>query len=644
MSRSPLDPPVDSTIPQDYAESFLALRHMLRQGSGWSGHERNCVFLNTGTQSFADVSALSGIDFDDDGRAVAIVDWDFDGDLDLWMSNRTGPRVRFLRNDAGDGGRFVAVRLVGTKSNRDAVGARVELRTSRGARVLRSRRAGEGFLGQSSRWLHFGLGPEPAGLGDPVEVVVRWPNGSRETFTGLGANAFFELVEGSAATSGATRWTPPARRLALEAKPVAPPDADAAIRIALATRVPAPDLGFRTFDGEAKTLAAYEGRPVLVNLWASWCAPCAKELREITEREKALRNTGIDVLALSVDGIGPDPAGSPEAARRFLDELDFPFVRGMAEVTTLDMVELLHGALIHTLRPFPVPTSLLIDSEGWLVAVYQGAVDIDQLLRDIDVLLPAGARRRDVALPFAGRWAEPPGPFDYLDTMGLDFIDAGYPQHAETHYRKLLRAHGDKAVWHNNLGLAIAAQGRAEEAEQAYRRALLAAPDNSQVLYNLGTTLIQRAQPQEAYTLLQRAAALDTQSGEIQGSLGLAALALGRIDESERHLRAALDKQPDHVAAANSLAWILASREGASASAVREAIELAERAVSRTGGNEAPILDTLSAAYARAGRLDDALSTARQALSLARAANQTQLAQQIQQRITTYEGQRAAQP
>ena len=105
----------------------LQLKHMLRAGRSWSGRERHCVYLNTGGHGrFADVSATSGLDLIDDGRGLAMTDWDADGDLDLWISNRNAPQLRFLRNDAA-GGSWIALRLVGDgeRTNRDAVGARV---------------------------------------------------------------------------------------------------------------------------------------------------------------------------------------------------------------------------------------------------------------------------------------------------------------------------------------------------------------------------------------------------------------------------------------------------------------------------------------------------------------------------------------
>ena len=83
----------------DYVEAFQTLYRMLAEGRSFSGYERNCVFLNTGGRKFANISATSGLDFIDDGRGVATVDWDGDGDLDLWISNRTAPQVRFARNE-----------------------------------------------------------------------------------------------------------------------------------------------------------------------------------------------------------------------------------------------------------------------------------------------------------------------------------------------------------------------------------------------------------------------------------------------------------------------------------------------------------------------------------------------------------------
>jgi hypothetical protein len=122
--------------------------------------------VNLGNGTFATGSAVTGFDLPDDARALSLCDWDGDGRMDVWMSARTAPRLRFLRNEGAGGGGWISLRLRGGGPvNRDAIGTRVEVRngTSTLAQTLR---AGEGYLSQSEKMLHFGLGTG----GAPVEV------------------------------------------------------------------------------------------------------------------------------------------------------------------------------------------------------------------------------------------------------------------------------------------------------------------------------------------------------------------------------------------------------------------------------------------------------------------------------------------
>ena len=151
---------------------------MVREGWSWSGREANCAYLNLGDGSFLDISRVAGTDDADDGRAFAKVDWDNDGDLDMWVANRTAPQIRFLRNDVGNRSNFVEFQLTGTDVNRDAVGARVEL-LGDSQNLVRVLQAGTGFLSQSSNRLHFGTGDRT--LID--EVLVRWPRWERRALS-----------------------------------------------------------------------------------------------------------------------------------------------------------------------------------------------------------------------------------------------------------------------------------------------------------------------------------------------------------------------------------------------------------------------------------------------------------------------------
>jgi len=75
---------------------------MISAGRSFSGRERHCAYLDTGKPAggdplrFVNVSATTGLDLPDDGRGLALTDWDQDGDLDVWISNRTAPRLRFF--------------------------------------------------------------------------------------------------------------------------------------------------------------------------------------------------------------------------------------------------------------------------------------------------------------------------------------------------------------------------------------------------------------------------------------------------------------------------------------------------------------------------------------------------------------------
>ena len=169
---------------------------------------------------------VSGIDFPDDGRGLAVVDWDHDGDLDLWLSNRSAPRIRFLRNNSTGANQSLMLHLIGngTTTNRDAIGARVEVTTTgentdddSHLKRIKTLRAGEGFLSQSSKWVGIGLGTA-AGI---EKVTVRWPGGSTETFTGVEPGGRYTLEQGSGEPSADTPETPRAEILKIGSPPPA---------------------------------------------------------------------------------------------------------------------------------------------------------------------------------------------------------------------------------------------------------------------------------------------------------------------------------------------------------------------------------------------------------------------------------------
>jgi enediyne biosynthesis protein E4 len=147
-------------------------------------------FRNQRDGTFENVSsALAGIPAAS-MRGAAFGDINNDGNVDVVIVNMDGPPILLL-NQGGNGNHRVLFQLVGTKSNRMAIGARVTVRTGK-LRQMREVRAGGSYLSSNDPRLHFGLGA--AATMDEVEV--RWPSGEEEVLRNLSADFLYRLVEG----------------------------------------------------------------------------------------------------------------------------------------------------------------------------------------------------------------------------------------------------------------------------------------------------------------------------------------------------------------------------------------------------------------------------------------------------------------
>jgi hypothetical protein len=168
------------------------LELMMTNGWYFTDHleEANHLWRNDDGAYTAEIAAAAGMGDISQGRGVAIVDYDADGDEDVYVANNF--EVPFLyRNDTGNQNDFLRVRAVGTTSNRDGIGARVTVHvTPTSPALVKEIGSAAHYMGQSERVAHFGLGWGS----DPVtQVEVYWPaTGELQVFADVPRNA--ELV------------------------------------------------------------------------------------------------------------------------------------------------------------------------------------------------------------------------------------------------------------------------------------------------------------------------------------------------------------------------------------------------------------------------------------------------------------------
>lgn len=181
LSREDTDPvfwrhllaPISTGRPPDkYAGGYFA--YLVQQESrSFAGYERNRLFQNFGAGRFRDVAPVTAADLVLDGRSVVAADLDEDGDLDLVVANRNEPNLLVLWNELTNPGAFVEVVLVGTESNRNGVGAVVEV-VCDASKQRRTHQAGSGYLSQGPHAVWFGMGQ----CRYVERIDVRWPSGT----------------------------------------------------------------------------------------------------------------------------------------------------------------------------------------------------------------------------------------------------------------------------------------------------------------------------------------------------------------------------------------------------------------------------------------------------------------------------------
>ena len=350
-------------------------------GASWSGSERNNAFLNLGDGTFADASAVLGIDFMDDARAVVTTDWDGDGDLDIWLRNRTGPQLRLLRNDTPRDRHWIAFELVGKQANRDAIGARVAVEAG-GRRMVRTVTSGDGYLAQSSRRLHFGLA-----AGDEIDrVTISWPLGGSQVIGPIPVDSLYRIRQGTPEAERIARVRPMLRSAA-----PASPRPLGSVAIPLRTPLPLPpSIRSHVWGAAAPT------RWTALNLWSRTCVPCRAELGDWSKNSEALQQAGIDVVGIGVDDDDPEAS-----AKWFADASCGAFPDRPTSAAHREVIRTLILNVRRLDTELVLPTTLLVDDAGAIQVIYLGKTSAMELIASRAHMAKVAPHQRSLR---GGRW------------------------------------------------------------------------------------------------------------------------------------------------------------------------------------------------------------------------------------------------
>jgi Tfp pilus assembly protein PilF/peroxiredoxin len=610
-----------------YDDGWRAINQLLIHGS-IASRQRNVFLRNDGHGVFDEISGALGLDLDQDGRSFALIDLDRDGDQDLViMAARQAPQLRIFRNDFGNaapggdsrlgGTRSIAVRLTGTKSNRDAVGARVIVETDR-LRRTKIVQAGSGFLSQHSKELVIGLGPSER----VVRLTVVWPSGQTQAVTDVPLDARVHVIEG-----GGVKTEPFAPRSTGPMLVATPSPGSPHADTWLYEPFPAPDFILQDVSGTTRSLAALKGRPAVVLLW-SLDVPAARTALDALDRgAKVLAQADVGAIAIALEA-----PKDPGALRR--DPLA-PVPVAVATREVAMSYAILNRHLFMNRQDLRLPTCLLLDASGNVVRTYRGGVDVAAIVKDAGAIDVSPAGRLARALPFQGTFYSGQPLRNYLP-YGRELLDQGLDDAAVVAFERAARANpgastlyrlgtlltrtGEKArarsaferalalqpdlaEANNDLGALLAQEGNLDAAIGRFRAALASMPDYPDALNNLGYALLLTGHNQEARVLYEKALALQPDFPEALNNLGLLFGRAGDMDRAEKYFREAVNRRADYGEANNNLALVLV-RKGQTEAAV----DLLEGLLKRAPEYEAVYI-TLAKIYYSGGRTREALST-----------------------------------
>jgi tetratricopeptide (TPR) repeat protein len=234
------------------------------------------------------------------------------------------------------------------------------------------------------------------------------------------------------------------------------------------------------------------------------------------------------------------------------------------------------------------------------------------------------------------------------NNLGYLCVGHGELDKAMSHYEAASKIRSGKLDPHYNLATAfvemnlgdvLARKGQPDDAMAHFEQAIKLQPDYAEAYYNRGNVLYSKGRIDEAIADFEKALQIQPTDSDAHTGLGNALLRKGALKEAIAHYNQAMALAPEDPHSRSNLAWLLATSSDASIRDGAKAVELAQQAVSVSGGREPLFFRTLAAAYAETGRFSDAIAVIQQAVAIARMQGKTGLANLLEEDALLYRGQ-----
>lgn len=504
--------PVKNIPAPEYENGWNAINQLVRQEYSWAGAEPN-VFFARRAGRYYDFSGVSGIDVAEDSRAFAFTDIDGDGHVDLVLKSRLGPQVRVFQNRCGTGRERLVISLRGSASNRDGIGARVEVDGQ-----VKWLAAGSAYLSQHTKRLHFGLGEE----GQAKMVRIQWPSGEVQELGPLAAGFHYLVTEGSA-------------------------------------EVTARPLRARTEWPEGAPIEA-NNQARLETTWLWEPVPLPEKRRGpavlLVHAGEALPELGVAFDTLDLRQAGEEVAAGYAILRRYLFDyrvdLETPLWLLIDGESRLRKIYAKAPAAAEVQADLGSLAGALPEARGLPFPGYYIAPPRRDYYKFGGALLQAGYPEQ--ALPYLEEMLRrSPENAKALLAAGTIHLRAKRYSEARQALERALQINPDLPEGWNEMGGVEAGQGRLREALADYERALAIQPEFPYALLNAAQMHDRLGDAAQAERLYRRALTLDGSKGEAANALGLLLAKQGRNAEARELFQAAIASRHDDAAAINNL-------------------------------------------------------------------------------------------